>query len=112
MPRQLSTAKFIALLALRADLGRPRRVRDPLPKVKDVVISDWPRKNAQLLLRLVRGLAGKDEVYSLRDVEGMDHETLSLALALTVAGINDAYTKTDWQRAARAMEQAVKALDG
>ncbi|HVL36478.1 MAG TPA: hypothetical protein VM489_12480 [Burkholderiales bacterium] len=112
MPRQLSTARFVALLALRADLGRPRRIRDPLPKVKDVIISDWPRKNAQLLLRLVRGLAGRDEVYSLRDVEGMDHETLSLALSLTMAGINEVYRKADWQKAVRAMEQAVKALDG
>jgi hypothetical protein len=108
--KPLSTAKFIALLALRADLGRPRRIPDPLPKARGIVISDWPRKNAQLLLRLVRGLAGKDEVYSLRDVEGMDHETLSLALALTMAAVNERYTKAQWQRAARSMEKAVAAL--
>jgi hypothetical protein len=74
------------------------------------VISDWPRKNAQLLLRLIRGLAGKDEIYSLRDVEGMDHETLSLALGLTMASINGLYTKGQWQRAVGQIEKAVKTL--
>lgn len=87
MTQELSTAKFIALLSLRVDLGKPRRIPDPLPKAKEIVISDWPRKNAQLLLRLMRALSGRDEVFSLRDVEGMSHETLSLAFALTMAGI-------------------------
>jgi len=110
MPRQLSPARFVALLSLRADLGKPRRIRDPLATVAQVVISDWPRRNAQLLLRLVRGLAGKDEVYSLRDVERLDHETLSLALALTMAGINGRYSAAQWRKAAAAMEKAVKSL--
>jgi hypothetical protein len=110
MPGQLSTAKFIALLSLRADLGTPRRIPDPLPKAREIVISDWPRKNAQLLLRLIRGLAGKDEIYSLRDVEGMDHETLSVALALTMAAVNERYASAQWTRAARSIEKAVAAL--
>jgi hypothetical protein len=66
MPRQLSPARFVALLALRADLGKPRRIGDPLATASQVVISDWPRRNAQLLLRLVRGLAGKDEPWKRR----------------------------------------------
>jgi len=106
----LSTAKFIALLSLRSDLGKPRRIPDPLPKASQIVISDWPRKNAQLLLRLVRGLAGRDEVYSLRDVEGLDLETVSVALALTMAAVNERYTAAQWKRAARAMEKAVVKL--
>lgn len=106
----LSTARFVALLSLRADLGKPRRIRDPLATATQVVISDWPRKNAHLLLRLMRGLAGKDEIYSLRDVEGMDHETLSLALALTMAGVNARYTPAQWRKAAAAAEKAVRAL--
>ena len=110
MPKPMSTAKFIALLSLRSDLGKPRRIPDPLPKATQIVISDWPRRNAQLLLRLVRGLAGRDEVYSLRDVEGLDHETLSIALALTMAAVNERYTAAQWKRAARAMEKAVVAL--
>jgi hypothetical protein len=110
MPKELSTAKFIALLSLRTDLGKPRRIPDPLPKAKEIVISDWPRKNAQLLLRLMRALSGKDEVFSLRDVDGMNHETLSLALALTVAGINGAYGKSQWESAARTTEKAVLRL--
>ena len=110
MTQALSTAKFIALLSLRVDLGKPRRVPDPLPKAKEIVISDWPGENAQLLLRLMRALAGKDEVFSLRDVEGMSHETLSLALALTMAGINGAYSKGQWQASARSTEKAVEAL--
>ena len=110
MPKVISTAKFVALLSLRVDLGRPRRIPDPLPKAKEIVISDWPRENAQLLLRLIRGLAGKDEIYSLRDVEGMDHETLSLALGLTMASINGSYTNGQWQRAAEQIEKAVKTL--
>lgn len=110
MPKQLSTPKFIALLSLRADLGKPRRIPNPLAAAKEIVISDWPGKNAQLLLRLVRGLAGKDEIFSLRDVEGMSHETLSLALALTMAGVNGLYTKSQWQAAARSMEKAVEAI--
>lgn len=110
MASHLSTAKFVALLSLRVDLGKPTRIRDPLPKARQIIISDWPRKNAQLLLRLVRGLAGRDEVYSLRDVEGMDHETLSVALALTMAGINERYTQAQWQKSAASMEKAVAAL--
>lgn len=110
MSRQLSTARFVALLSLRVDLGKPRRIPDPLPKAREIIISDWPRKNSQLLLRLVRGLAGKDEVYSMRDVEGLDHETLSVALALTMAGINERYTPAQWQKAAASMEKAVAAL--
>ena len=110
MPAQLSTAKFIALLSLRADLGKPRRIPDPLPKARQIVISDWPRKNAQLLLRLIRGLAGKDEIYSLRDVEGLDHETLSVAMALTMAAVNERYSAAQWRRAAKSMETAVAAL--
>ena len=110
MPRPLSPARFVALLSLRADLGKPRRVRDPLASAIQVVISDWPRRNAQLLLRLVRGLAGKDEVYSLRDVERLDHETLSLALALTMAGINGRYSAAQWRKAAASTEKAVKVL--
>src|SRR5687768_9539090 len=110
MPKELSTAKFIALLSLRTDLGKPRRIPDPLPKAKEIVISDWPRKNAQLLLRLMRALSGKEEVFSLRDVDGMTHETLSLALALTMAGINGAYGKSQWESAARATEKAVLRL--
>ena len=106
----MSTAKFIALLSLRIDLGKPRRIRDPLPKAREIVISDWPRKNAQLLLRLIRGLSGRDEVFSLRDVEGMSHETLSVAMALTMAGINGSYSKSQWQRAARTTEKAVVRL--
>ena len=107
---ELSTARFVALLSLRVDLGKPRRIRDHLPAARDVVISDWPRKNAQLLLRLLRGLAGRDEVYSLRDVEGMDHETLSLALALTMAGANGRYSSAQWKSTVAATEKAVKAL--
>jgi hypothetical protein len=61
-------------------LGKPRRIPDPLPKAKQIVISDWPRKNAQLLLRLMRGLSGRDEVFSLRDVDGMSHETFNRLL--------------------------------
>lgn len=110
MPGPLSTAKFVALLSLRADLGKPRRIPDPLPKARQIVISDWPRKNAQLLLRLIRGLAGRDEIYSLRDVEGMDHETLSVALALTMAAVNERYSAAQWQKAAASMEKAVAAL--
>jgi hypothetical protein len=110
MPGQLSTAKFIALLSLRVDLGKPRRIPDPLPKARQIVISDWPRKNAQLLLRLIRGLAGKDEIYSLRDVEGMDHETLSVALALIMAAVNERYTAGQWQKGARSIEKAVADL--
>ena len=112
MSKPLSTAKFLALLSLRVDLGMPRRIPDPLPKARQIVISDWPRKNAQLLLRLIRGLAGRDEIYSLRDVEGMDHETLSVALALTMAAMNERYTKVQWQRAAASMEKAVAGLKG
>jgi hypothetical protein len=108
--KQLSTARFVALLSLRADLGKPRRVRDPLATAAQVVISDWPQKNAQLLLRLMRGLAGRDEVYSLRDVEGMDHETLSLALSLTMAGVNERYSAAQWRKAVAAAEKAVKDL--
>lgn len=110
MLKELSTAKFIALLSLRADLGKPRRILDPLPKAREIIISDWPRKNAQLLLRLIRGLSGRDEVFSLRDVDGMGHETLSVALALTMAGINGSYSKAEWQAAARSTEKAVKGL--
>ena len=110
--KPLSTAKFLALLSLRVDLGKPRRIPDPLPKARQIVISDWPRKNAQLLLRLIRGLAGRDEIYSLRDVEGMDHETLSVALALTMAAMNERDTKVQWQRAAASMEKAVAGLKG
>ena len=108
--RPLSTAKFVALLSLRADLGKPRRIPDPLPKAREIVISDWPRKNAQLLLRLIRGLAGRDEIYSLRDVEGLDHETVSMALALTMAAVNERYTPLQWKRAAASMEKAVRSL--
>ena len=32
----LSATKFIALLSLRVDLGRPRRIPDPLPKAKAI----------------------------------------------------------------------------
>lgn len=110
MTRKLSTARFLALLSLRADLGKPRRIRDPLPTATQVVISDWPRKNAQTLLRLIRGLAGRDEIYSLRDVEGMDHETLSLALALTMAAANGRYSSAQWRKAAETTERAVKGL--
>jgi hypothetical protein len=110
MTKELSTAKFIALLSLRVDLGKPSRIPDPLPKAKEIVISDWPRKNAQLLLRLMRALSGKDEVFSLRDVEEMSHETLSLALALTMAGINGSYSKAQWQASARSTEKAVEGL--
>jgi hypothetical protein len=81
-----------------------------LPKAKQIVISDWPRKNAQLLLRLLRGLSGRDEVFSLRDVDGMSHETFSVAMALTMAGINGSYSRTQWLTAARSTEQAVKGL--
>jgi hypothetical protein len=110
MTKELSTAKFVALLSLRVDLGKPRRIPDPLPKAKEIVISDWPQKNAQLLLRLIRALAGKDEVFSLRDVDGMSHETLSVALALTMAGINGSYSKSQWQTSARSTEKAVQGL--
>lgn len=110
MAKELSTAKFIALLSLRVDLGTPRRIPDPLPKAKEIVICDWPRKNAQLLLRLMRALSGKDEAFSLRDVEGMSHETLSVALALTMAGINGSYSKSQWQASARSAERAVEGL--
>lgn len=110
MARPLSTAKFLALLSLRLDLGKPRRIPDPLPKARQIVISDWPRKNAQLLLRLIRGLAGRDEIYSLRDVEGLDHETVSVAMALTMAAVNERYTAAQWKRAAASMEKAVAAL--
>jgi hypothetical protein len=44
MTKELSTAKFVALLSLRVDLGKPRRIPDPLPKAKEIVISDWPQK--------------------------------------------------------------------
>jgi hypothetical protein len=40
----------------------------------------------------------------------MDHETLSLALALTVAGINGRYSAAQWRKAAVTKEIAVKAL--
>lgn len=110
MTRRLSTAKFLALLSLRADLGKPRRIRDPLGTATQVVISDWPQRNAQLLLRLIRGLGGKDEVYSLRDVERIDHETLSLALALTMAGMNGRYSDAQWRKAAAAAEKAVSTI--
>jgi hypothetical protein len=110
MPGQLSTAKFVALLSLRIDLGKPRRIPDPLPKARDIVISDWPRKNAQVVLRLIRGLAGRDEIYSLRDVEGLDHETVSVLLALTMAAVNERYTAAQWRRAASSMEKAVVKL--
>jgi hypothetical protein len=108
--KPLSTARFVALLSLRADLGKPRRIPDPLPKAREIVISDWPRKNAQLLLRLIRGLAGRDEIYSLRDVEGLDHETVSVAMALTMAAVNERYTAAQWKRAAASMEKAVTTL--
>ena len=110
MARALSTARFIALLSLRADLGKPQRIPDPLPKAKAIVISDWPRRNAQLLLRLMRALSGRDEVFSIREVEGMSHETLSVALALTMAGVNGSYLESDWKAAVRATEKAVRAL--
>lgn len=112
MASRISTGKFIALLSLRADLGRPRRLRDPLPKAVQIVISDWPRRNAQLLLRLMRGLAGRDEAFSMRDVERLDHETLSVALALTMAGLNGTYKRAEWTRAVRSAEKAVTALQG
>jgi hypothetical protein len=35
MTKELSAAKFIALLSLRVDLGKPRRIPDPLPKAKE-----------------------------------------------------------------------------
>lgn len=111
MARTLSTARFVALLSLRADLGRPRRIPDPLPKAAQIVISDWPRRNSQLLLRLMRGLAGRDEVFSVRDVERLDHETLSVALALTMAGLNASYARAEWRRAVSAVERAVQALE-
>src|SRR5688500_20385867 len=108
MSKELSTAKFVALLSLRVDLGKPTRIPDPLPKAKAIVISDWPRKNAQLLLRLIRALAGKDEIFSLRDVDGMSHETLSMARALTVAGIHGAYSKAQWAAWAPSTGQAAR----
>jgi len=37
MTQELSTAKFIALLSLRVDLGKPRRIPDPLPKAKETL---------------------------------------------------------------------------
>ena len=40
----------------------------------------------------------------------MDHETMSVALALTMAAVNERYTAAQWQRAARSMEKAVAAL--
>ncbi|HUE46729.1 MAG TPA: hypothetical protein VMO81_10790 [Aestuariivirgaceae bacterium] len=40
----------------------------------------------------------------------MDHETLSLALALTVAGFNGRYSAAQWRKAAVTTEIAVKAL--
>src|SRR6185295_6092118 len=46
MTKELSTAKFIALLSLRVDLGKPRQIPDPLPKAKDIVIAPPPRKAA------------------------------------------------------------------
>jgi hypothetical protein len=107
---RLSATKFIALLSLRVDLGRPRRIPDPLPKAKAIVISDWPRKNAQLLLRLMRALGGRDEVFSLRDVEGMNHETLSVAMALAAAGIHGSYSRSQWQAHTRVTERAVRSL--
>jgi hypothetical protein len=110
MAKALSTARFLALLSLRADLGKPKRVPDPLPKAKQIVISDWPARNSQLLLRLARALAGKDEVFSLRDVEKLDYETFSVALALTMAAMNGLYRKPDWQNAVKSMERAVAAL--
>lgn len=59
----------------------------------------------------MRALSGKDEVFSLRDVEGMSHETLSLAFALTMAGINGSYSKAEWQTSARSTEKAVESLE-
>lgn len=106
----LSATKFIALLSLRVDLGRPRRIPDPLPKAKAIVISDWPRRNAQLLLRLMRALGGRDEVFSMRDVEGMSHETLSVAMALAAAGINGSYSSSQWRAHTRLTERAVRSL--
>jgi hypothetical protein len=110
MPPELSTARFVALLALRGDLGKPEKVPDPLPKTTQIVISDWPARNAQLLLRLCRALTGRDEVFSVRDIDAMDLETLSVALALTMAGINGLYTRQQWLSAVAAMEKAVRAL--
>lgn len=110
MPQELSTAKFVALLALRVDLGKPEKVPDPLPKAKQIVITDWPARNAQLLLRLCRALSGRDEVFSLRDVDRLDVETLSVALALTMAAVNDLYGRADWRAAVAAMEKAVESL--
>jgi hypothetical protein len=107
MAAPLSKAKFVALLALRADLGKPQKVPDPLAKARAIVISDWPARNAQLLLRLCRALSGRDEVFSLRDVEGLDLETVSVALALTMAGVNERYEAPAWRAAVLAMEQAV-----
>jgi hypothetical protein len=40
----------------------------------------------------------------------MDHETLSLALALTMAGIHGRYSAAQWRKAAAATEKAVKSL--
>lgn len=110
MAQELSTAKFVALLALRVDLGRPRKVPDPLPTTREIVISDWPSKNAQLLLRLCRALAGRDEVFSIRDVDEIDLETLSVALALTMAAVNGLYGRSDWAAAVAAMEKAARRL--
>jgi hypothetical protein len=109
--KQLSTARFLALLSLRADLGKPIRVPDPLPTVAQIVLADWPARNAQLLLRLCRGLAGRDEVFSIRDVEAADLETVSLALALTMAGMNGSYTRSKWVSAVAGMEKAVDLLE-
>ena len=46
----------------------------------------------------------------MRDVEQLDHETLSLALALTMAGINRRYGKEQWLKATADMEEAVRTL--
>ena len=40
----------------------------------------------------------------------MSHETLSVALALTMAGINGSYSKSQWQTSVRSTEKAVKGL--
>jgi hypothetical protein len=41
----------------------------------------------------------------------MSHETLSVALALTVAGIHGSYSKSQWQASARSTEKAVRRLE-
>jgi hypothetical protein len=110
MTQALSKEKFVALLALRADLGKPRKVPDPLAKARAIVITDWPARNAQLLLRLCRALAGRDEVFSIRDVDGLDLETVSVALALTMAGVNERYAPAAWGSAVGEMEKSVAGL--